>query len=144
MLRMEIPRIVVTNLSDRLQTEVTIDNATGIDIRRLNQDSIHTDEHQAHYTTIKDMSVNPLTVRKVVMVKPILTKDDSGNFSAISNLYVDAMAVNTITADNINVKSLSTMDILVSSLGPALYIVDGVHADALDAAALDVAYATVD
>ena len=80
MLRMEIPRIVVTNLSDRLQTEVTIDNTTGIDIRRLNQDSIHTDEHQSHYTTIKNITVNPPTIRKVVMVKPILSKDDLGNF----------------------------------------------------------------
>ena len=52
------------------------------------------------------------------------------------------MSVNTITTDNINVKSLSTMDILVASLGPSLYVVGGIPTDTLDATNMDVAYAT--
>lgn len=42
------------------------------------------------------------------------------------------MSVNTITTDNINVKSLSTMDILVAALRPALCVVDGIPVDSLD------------
>lgn len=144
MLKIEVPRIVVTNLSDKLQTEVTIDNATGIDIRRLNLDSMHADKHKSRFTTVKDMSIDSVDVRKVVMAKPVLVKGNADSFNVASNLYIDSMSVKRLAGDNITIKSLSTVDMLVADLSPALYVVDGASIDVLDAASLDAPYAAID
>ena len=48
----------VTNLSDKLHTRVEYDKSTGIDIRRLNLDSIHADKHKARNTTVKSLAVD--------------------------------------------------------------------------------------
>ena len=65
MLTNEVPRIVVTNLHDKLRTQVTIDNTTGMDIRRLNLDSIHADKHKSRHTALKNMGVAVPTPHKV-------------------------------------------------------------------------------
>ena len=52
-----VSNMAVTNLSDKLKTRIEYDKSTGIDIRRLNLDSIHVDKHKSRHTSLKDVSI---------------------------------------------------------------------------------------
>ena len=126
MLTIEVPKVVVTNLNDKLHTQVTIDNATGIDIRRLNLDSMHADKHKSRYTTVKRLKIDVPTTRRVVMVKPLSTRDESGNKVNVDNTYIDSFAVRKLDKKNIIVNSLTTKNMLVTDLSPSVfYLNDG-------------------
>ena len=126
MLTIEVPKIVVTNLNDKLRTQVTIDNTTGIDIRRLNPDSIHADKHKSRHTTVKSLKIDVPTARKVVMVKPLSTRDESGNKINVDNIYIDSFAIRKLDNKNIIVNSLTTKNMLINDLSPSVfYLNDG-------------------
>ena len=126
MLTIEVPKIIVTNLNDKLRTQVTIDNTTGMDIRRLNLDSIHADKHKSRYTTVKSLKIDVPTARKVVMVKPLSTRDESGNKINVDNIYIDSFAIRKLDNKNIIVNSLTTKNMLINDLSPSVfYLNDG-------------------
>ena len=121
MLTIEVPKIIVTNLNDKLRTQVTIDNTTGMDIRRLNLDSIHADKHKSRYTTVKSLKIDVPTTRKVVMVKPLSTRDESGNKINVDNIYIDSFAIRKLDNKNIIVNSLTTKNMLINDLSPSVF-----------------------
>ena len=126
MLTIEVPKIIVTNLNDKLRTQVTIDNTTGMDIRRLNLDSIHADKHKSRYTTVKSLKIDVPTTRKVVMVKPLSTRDESGNKINVDNIYIDSFTIRKLDNKNIIVNSLTTKNMLINDLSPSVfYLNDG-------------------
>lgn len=126
MLTIEVPKIIVTNLNDKLRTQVTIDNTTGMDIRRLNLDSIHADKHKSRYTTVKSLKIDVPTARKVVMVKPLSTRDESGNKINVDNIYIDSFTIRKLDNKNIIVNSLTTKNMLINDLSPSVfYLNDG-------------------
>lgn len=126
MLTIEVPKVVVTNLNDKLRTQVTIDNTTGMDIRRLNLDSIHADKHKSRYTTVKSLKIDVPTARRVVMVKPLFTRDESGNKVNVDNAYIDSFAVRKLDTKNIIINGSTTKNMLVTDLSPSIfYLNDG-------------------
>ena len=124
MLTIEVPKIVVTNLNDKLRTRVTIDNSTGIDIRRLNLDSIHADKHKSRYTTVKNMSVDVPSTRRVVMVTPLSTRGEDGKSIRVDNTYVDSYAVRKLDTKNILINDLSVKNIFINDLSPSIFYLD--------------------
>ena len=124
-LTIEVPKTIVTNLNDKLHTQVTIDNATGMDIRRLNLDSIHADKHKSRYTTVKSLKIDVPTARRVVMVKPLSTINESGNKINVDNTYIDSFAVRKLDKKNIIVNSLTTKNMLVTDLSPSVFYLNG-------------------
>ena len=71
-----------TNLIDKLRTQVEYDPMTGIDIRRLNLDSIHTDKHKSRHTQLKNMSIDVPSIKRIIQVKRLSFGDRES--------YVDA------------------------------------------------------
>ena len=124
MLIIEVPKIIVTNLNDKLRTQVTIDNSTGIDIRRLNLDSIHADKHKSRYTTVKNMSVDVPSTRRVVMVTPLSTRDEDGKSIRVDNAYIDSYAVKKLDTKNILINNLSVKNIFINDLNPSIFYLD--------------------
>ena len=125
MLTIEVPKTIVTNLNDKLHTQVTIDSATGMDIRRLNLDSMHADKHKSRYTTVKSLKIDVPTARRVVMVKPLSTINESGNKINVDNTYIDSFAVRKLDKKNIIVNSLTTKNMLVTDLSPSVFYLNG-------------------
>ena len=125
MLTIEVPKTIVTNLNDKLHTQVTIDSATGMDIRRLNLDSMHADKHKSRYTTVKSLKIDVPTARRVVMVKPLSTINESGNKINVNNTYIDSFAVRKLDKKNIIVNSLTTKNMLVTDLSPSVFYLNG-------------------
>ena len=124
MLTLEVPKIVVTNLNDKLRTQVTIDNSTGIDIRRLNLDSIHADKHKSRYTTVKNMSIDVPSTRRVVMVTPLSARDKDGKSIRVDNTYIDSHAVRKFDTKNILIDNLSVKNIFINDLSPSIFYLD--------------------
>ena len=125
MLTLKVPKIVVTNLNDKLRTQVTIDNSTGIDIRRLNLDSIHADKHKSRYTTVKNMSIDVPSTRRVVMVTPLSARDKDGKSIRVDNTYIDSHAVRKFDTKNILIDNLSVKNIFINDLSPSIFYLDG-------------------
>ena len=116
-------QIIVTNLSDKLRTRVTIDRSTGMDIRRLNLDSIHADKHKSRHTDVRKINVNVPSVRKVIMARPLLAKDDDGKVSRVDNIYIDTHDIKTINAQSVlmPINRLTTKNMLVQDLRPIVF-----------------------
>ena len=126
MLTIEVPKTIVTTLNDKLHTQVTIDSATGMDIRRLNLDSMHADKHKSRYTTVKSLKIDVPTARRVVMVKPLSTINESGNKINVDNIYIDSFVIRKLDNKNIIVNSLTTKNMLINDLSPSVfYLNDG-------------------
>lgn len=117
--------IVVTNLNDSLGTKVEVDRSTGMDIRRLNLDSIHTDKHKSRYTTVKNLSINTPKPRSVVMVKPLWTKDETGKRVKVDGTYINTHALRSFDAKNILLNSEKTKSIMVQDLSPSVLYLNG-------------------
>lgn len=105
----------MTNLSDKLHTRVTIDQSTGVDIRRLNLDSIHADKHKSRHTDVRKIGVNAPSVRKVIMARPLFAKDDDGKVSHVDNMYIDTYDIKAINAQSVlmPINRLTTKNMLV-------------------------------
>lgn len=122
----EVTILTVTNLTDKLHTRIEYDKSTGMDIRRLNLDSIHADKHKSRHTTIKDMSIKPIGLRKVLMVKPLMTKDDEGKTVQAGDIYVNTYAVRKLDTKNMLIDGGKTSNMLVKDLSPnVFYLNDG-------------------
>lgn len=122
----EVTTLTVTNLTDKLHTRIEYDKSTGMDIRRLNLDSIHADKHKSRHTTIKDMSIKPIGLRKVLMVKPLMTKDDEGKTVQAGDIYVNTYAVRKLDTKNMLIDGGKTSNMLVKDLSPnVFYLNDG-------------------
>ena len=103
---------MTTNLVDKLHTEVKYDKSTGLDIRRLNLDSIHADKHKARHTALKNMSVDVPAPYKIIMAKPL--KD---------NMYIDMNAFRKNDKKHMFIYDLKN-NMLVQDLNPVLVDVD--------------------
>lgn len=122
-----VSTIVVTNLNDSLGTRVEIDRSTGMDIRRLNLDSIHADKHKSRYTTVKSLSINTPKLRQVVMVKPLWTKDEFGKRVKVDGTYVNTHALRTFDMKNILLNGGKTKSIMVQDLSPSVLYLNGLQ-----------------
>ena len=118
-------QIVVTNLSDQLRTRVTVDKSTGMDIRRLNLDSIHADKHKSRYTSLRDLSINTLRPRSVLMVKPLWAKDEFGKSVRVDDTYVNTYALRRLDTKNIIINSATTKSLLIQDLSPTVFYLNG-------------------
>lgn len=108
--------VIVTNLSDELHTKITIDQSSGIDINRLNRDSIHADRHKRRHTKLKDMSVKTLNIRKVLMVRPYSQNDGEELYQ--SNILVNTLAIKKLDVKNMLVDRFKTKHFLIDDLNP--------------------------
>lgn len=133
-----ISQIVVTNLSDQLNTQVTIDKSTGIDIRRLNLDSIHADKHKSRYTTVKSLSIDSIAPRNILMVKPLLAKDEAGKTYKVSDTYVNTYALKSLDTKNILVDFTKTKSLLVQDLNPSLIFLDGAQLSRIETSQIPI------
>lgn len=121
-----IAKLSVTNLTDKLGTRIEYDKATGMDIRRLNLDSIHADKHKSRYTTLTDMSVKTPSLKRVSLVKPLMAKDEAGRNVQVKDMYVDTYAVRRLDTKNMLVDAGKTRNVLVNDLSPSVfYLNDG-------------------
>lgn len=115
-----------TNLSDKLNTEIIYDRSSGIDIRRLNLDSIHTDKHKSRHASVRSINVDVRQPKKILLVHPLLEKDESGKYSHKRGRYVN---VNDIKCGHIKknmiIDPMLTSDILITDLNPAIIKLDG-------------------
>lgn len=118
-------QIVVTNLSDQLRTQVTVDKSTGMDIRRLNLDSIHADKHKSRYTTVRSLAIDTLRPRSVLMVKPLWARDDSGKAVKVEDTYVNTYALRKLDTKNILINGGKTKSLLVQDLSPSVIYLNG-------------------
>lgn len=84
----EPQQMIVTNLTDKLHTRVSIDPSLGMDIRRLNLDSIHADKHKSRMTLLTDMTVSLPNIKTILSVKPVIVKDSIGQMMTVTNAYV--------------------------------------------------------
>lgn len=122
----EITKLTVTNLTDKLNTRVEYDKSTGMDIRRLNLDSIHADKHKSRYTTLTDMSVKTPALKRVSLVKPLMAKDETGRNVQVKDMYVDTYAVRRLDTKNMLVDAGKTRNVLINDLSPSVfYLNDG-------------------
>ena len=117
----EVTTLTITNLSDKLHTRIEYDKSTGIDIRRMNLDSIHADKHKSRYTTVRDMSIKPLGPRKVLMVKPLMTKDEDGKNVHVGDIYVDTYAMRKLDTKNMLINAAKSSNMLVQDLSPNVF-----------------------
>jgi len=122
-----VSTIAVTNLSDSLGTRIEYDKSTGIDIRRLNLDSIHADKHKSRITTTKNMSISTPKLRSVMMVKPLLARSDDGKVEKIDNAYISSGALKKLDRKNLLVDGGKTKSILVQDLSPSVLYLNGLQ-----------------
>lgn len=118
-------QIVVTNLSDQLRTQVTVDKSTGMDIRRLNLDSIHADKHKSRHTTVRSLAIDTPKLNSVLMVKPLWTRDESGKMIKVNDTYVNTYALRKLDTKNILINGSKTKSLLVQDLSPLVFYLNG-------------------
>ena len=117
----EASQIVVTNLSDQFKTQVIFDKSTGMDIRRLNLDSIHADKHKSRHTTVRSLAIDVPKPNSILMVKPIWTKDESGKMVRVNDTYVNTYALRKSDKKNIFINRSKTKNLLVQDLSPSAF-----------------------
>lgn len=101
---------VTTNLVDKLKTEVKYDRSTGLDIRRLNLDSIHADKHKARHTALRNMSIDVPAPSRIIMARPLE-----------GNSYLDIDALKKNDKRHMFIYDLKN-NVLVKDLNPTLVI----------------------
>lgn len=115
----------MTNLSDQLRTQVTVDKSTGMDIRRLNLDSIHADKHKSRHTTVRSLAIDTPKLNSVLMVKPLWTRDESGKMIKANDTYVNTYALRKFDTKNILINGSKTKSLLVQDLSPSVFYLNG-------------------
>lgn len=116
----EITKLTITNLTDKLRTQIEYDKSTGIDIRRLNLDSIHTDKHKSRYTTLTDMSVKMPVLKRILPIKPLMIKDETCCNIKVKDMYVNMYAVRRADTKNMLIDATKTRNVLVNDLNPLI------------------------
>lgn len=121
----EITKLTITNLTDKLGTRIEYDKSTGMDIRRLNLDSIHADKHKSRYTTLTDMSIKTPSLKRISLIKPLMTKDEAGRNVQVKGVYVDTYAFRRFDTKNMLVDADKTSNVLVNDLSPSVIYLNG-------------------
>ena len=115
----------MTNLSDKLRTRVVIDKSTGMDIRRLNLDSIHVDKHKSRHASVKRLVSDTLRPKQVLMVRPLYAKDEYGKIIKINDAYVNLYASRKLSPKSLAIARDDGRDLLVQDLNPAMIYLNG-------------------
>lgn len=89
-------------------------------------DSIHADKHKSRHTSVQTIKIDVKKPKQIVLVQPLLEKDESGRYSHKHRKYVDMNAMKHGRIDKrMIIDPILTDDILVSSLCPATIKLDG-------------------